>query len=486
MPPIDLFRYATAATPGAVHEQDALRAIARMTGTPFMPWQDHVARVSTEHHPEIPNQYRYPIVIVTVPRQAGKSQEFTVVQLERSVRRRRHLTYTTAQTGLSARDLWRTGVLAVVDPPTADELGTEVNRLLARRVRKVSNGAGDPGVRFTNGSFIAPYAPGPKALDGKRKVGLLGVDEAFAFDDAGGSALMGSIGPTQTVAEWRQLWIFSTKGGRRSTWFNEWLRKGRLAVLDPDADIAFFESSAEPGCDPEDPASLAFHPAIGHTVTLASLWADRSKYSLVEWKRGYLNLDAEDDATAYELDPEVLSALAGVDPATMPALADVAIGVDLAVDRSAATIIAAWPDPDQPNAVLVQVLASRPGIGWVPDALDDLRRAGVRFMLADPTGPTRSLIADLAALDDPIYLTVQTARDYGSACQWTLDAVAAGRLHHDGTSTLVEQAAALVTRNLGGVKAFDADRSEGQIDALRALAIAAHYAATRPLTIQVF
>lgn len=480
-----LFSYATQATPGARHEAAALSVIADMVGTPFMPWQDHVARVATEHHPDRLNQYRYPIVVVTVPRQAGKTAAFSVVQLERSTRCRQHKTYTTAQTGLSAKDLWKTGVLAVVDPVTADELGTTINPRLAKLVKKIDRSAGSPGLRFTNHSLIAPFAPGPKCLDGKAKVSLLGVDEAFSHDDVSGAELMGSIGPTQTVAAWKQLWIFSTKGGRRSTWLNEWIRKGRLAVGNPDADIAYFESAADPDCDPEDPASLAFHPAIGHTTTLDALWSDRPKYSLTEWRRGYLNLDAE-DGTEFALDPAIFSRLSGVTTDELPNLDACALAVDLAIDRSAATIVAAWPDPSRPAAARVTVLASRPGIGWVPDVLAALSTHSPRVILADPTGPTRSLIADLAALDQPIHLDATDTRTYASACQWTLDAVAAGRIRHDATPTLTEQARDLVTKNLGGVLAFDVHNSTGPIDSLRALALAAHHAATNPMTDQVF
>jgi hypothetical protein len=480
----DLFRYATAATPGARHDLAQLRHVARMLGTPHMPWQDHLARVASEHHPDRPRQYRYPVVVVTVPRQAGKTQEFTVVQIDRSIRHPRHLTYTTAQTGLSAKDLWKTGILAAVDPVTADELGTTVNPRLAALVRKIDRSAGSPGVRWTNGSLVAPFAPGPKCLDGKRKVSLLGVDEAFSHDDVSGNDLMGSIGATQTVADWRQLWIFSTKGGRRSTWLNGWIATGRQATTNPDATVAYFESAADPDCDPENPASLAFHPAIGHTTTLEALWADRVKYSLAEWRRGYLNLDAE-EGTEFALDPTTLSRLGGVHPAQLPALENVALAVDLAIDRSAATIAAAWPDPDRAGHVLVCILASRPGIEWVPEVLARLDAAGPRVIRADPTGPTRSLIADLAAADHALWLDPSSTRDYASACQWTLDAIAAGRLHHDDTPTLTDQARDLVVKNLGGAIAFDVHNSTGPIDSLRAVALAAHYAATQPMTDQV-
>lgn len=473
----DLFRFATAATPGARHDLAQIRAISKMLGTPHMPHQDHIARVASEHHPDIPNQFRYPIVVVTGPRQIGKTTTTTAVQIDRSIRIPAHQSWSTAQTGLRARAIWRSGILAAVHPKTATELGREINPYLAREALKVDLSAGSAGVRFRSGALASPFAPGPKALDSTPKVNLVLIDEAFSFSELAGAELMGSIFPTQTVAPWHQIWIFSTKGGRRSTWFNSWLEKGRRAVTDPGTEIAFFESSAAPDCDPEDPASLAFHPAIGHTTTQAELWSFRQGLSLAEWRRAFLNLDAE-DAADWAIDPDIFAGLVSAIP--LRPLDECTIAVDLAIDRSAATIVAAWNPSDQGAAAYVTVLHTRPGIDWVPDALAQINDLGPRAILADPTGPTRSLISDLAALEDPIRLTPVTTREYASACQWTLDAIEARRIHHDGTTTLTEQARDLATKNLGGVKAFDPDASTGPIDGLRALALAAHRAATTP------
>lgn len=485
------FRYATPATPGARHDLPQLRAVAKLmgyrtfSGEPLMPMQEHVLRVASERHPDNPDAFRYPIIIVTEPRQTGKTVMGSVVKAERSIRRPNHITYSTAQTGLSARKLWTAGVLAQFDALTAEQLNRTPNPRLLAQVRKVDRSAGSPHVRFHNGSLVGTFAPGPKCLDGETKVNLLEVDEAFSHDDVSGAALMGSIGPTQNIARPRQLWIYSTKGGRRSTWLAGWIAAGRAAVNDPAATIAYFEHSADPDCDPESPDALRFHPAIGHTTTLADLWSDRPKYSLAEWRRGYLNLDA-DEAAEFALDPAEFGRLTGA--GDLPDdLAGVAVAVDLAVDRTGASILAAWPTTGGP--VEVAVLASRPGVDWVPDALTALTGRGPRVILADPTGPTRSLIADMAAAEEPVYLTATTTREYASACQWTLDAIQAkpaARVRHDGDPNMIEQARDLVTKNLGGAEAFDAHRSTGPIDSLRAFALAAHHAATNPMIDQVF
>lgn len=481
MAPTDLFRYATAATPGARHDLAQVQAVARMLGTPNMPHQDHMARVATEHHPDIPNQFRYSTVVATIPRQAGKTQLYAEVQLDRSIRIPNHKTYNTQQTGKDAKAMWEESIVQAVSVSAAAAAGAPApNPRLVGAVTKVQLGAGDPLVRFHRGGRISPFAPGPKCLDSKRKVNLIGVDEAFAFDDVNGAALMGSAVPTQAVAPWHQMWIFSTKGDRRSTWFNAWLEKGRAAVNDPSAQIAYFESSADPDCDPDDPNSLAFHPALGHLYTLDQLWSFRDQLSLTEWKRGFLNLDAEGEGSEYLLDPAVLAKLDGVTTAELPGMHELTLAVDIAIDRSAATIAAAWPDPDRQGAARVAILASRPGYDWLTDIVTALAKQYPVAFLGDPTGPTRSFLADLAALAEPPRITATDTRTYASACQWTLDAVSAGRLRHDGTQSISDQARDLVGKNLGGATAFDVHNSTGAIDTLRAVALAAHHAATRP------
>ena len=161
--------------------------------------------------------------------------------------------------------------------------------------------------------------------------------------------------------------------------------------------------------------------------------------------------------------------------AAVPDPSRVCLGVDLAIDRSGASIVAAWLDGD--GDVCLCVVASGPGTDWVPRALTDLQSVGYQWIGCDPAGPTRTLAADLENDGHPI-ATLGT-RDYATACQLLLDRAKAGRLVHDGNEELTAALAAAVLRRLSGVEAFDAPKSPRPIDALRAAA-AAVWAACQP------
>lgn len=61
--------YATAPNPDAPNELAKVEKVSRLLGTPLLPWQRYVARVATEKNSD--GSYRYPVVMLTVPRQSG-------------------------------------------------------------------------------------------------------------------------------------------------------------------------------------------------------------------------------------------------------------------------------------------------------------------------------------------------------------------------------------------------------------------------------
>lgn len=174
------------------------------------------------------------------------------------------------------------------------------------------------------------------------------------------------------------------------------------------------------------------------------------------------------------MDIHLFSSLMDLDLAA-PDPSRVCLAVDLAADRSAATIAAAWIDDDG-DPCLATVM-SGPGIDWVRPALHGLQAAGYAWIGCDPAGPTRTLAADLEAEGTPI--TTLATREYASACQLFLDRVNAKRLTHDGNQELIKATGAVVLRQLSGVTAFDVAKSPRPIDALRAGAVAV-WAACQP------
>lgn len=61
--------YATRPNPDASHSLAKIETVSRLLGKPLLPWQRLVARTITEKNSD--GSYRYPVVMLTVPRQSG-------------------------------------------------------------------------------------------------------------------------------------------------------------------------------------------------------------------------------------------------------------------------------------------------------------------------------------------------------------------------------------------------------------------------------
>ena len=127
---------------------------------------------------------------------------------------------------------------------------------------------------------------------------------------------------------------------------------------------------------------------------------------------------------------------------------------------------------------------TQPGAQWLTSQVSALYARGYTRISADPTGPTRTIIDDLARQGIPV--NKMTTSDYSAACQWLIDKSATGELAHDGTPMTRQALELTATSTRGGTLIFNAARSMGPIDALRATAIAGHDAATRPAGLQIF
>ena len=64
-------KYATRRNPANPTFGARIAAVAAYLGGSLMPWQRQVADVALELDPNDPGAWRYPVVVVTVPRQAG-------------------------------------------------------------------------------------------------------------------------------------------------------------------------------------------------------------------------------------------------------------------------------------------------------------------------------------------------------------------------------------------------------------------------------
>ncbi len=483
-------RYATQPTPGAPHELAQILAVARMIkyrddkgqlrARELAEHQRLMSRVVSERTMD-GTRWRYPVVVLGLPRRTGKTVEVETVEVQRSLMYPGHGSYYTAQRLTDAWQAWHALVDMVQDSP-----------LLASRVLEVRESMSGAALTWRNGAIIAPFTPGSeKALDGKN-ADLIVIDEAFALPEAKAELMMQSITPTQLNRPNGQLWIISAAGTAESTWFRRWVELGRSKVNDPDARIAIFDYGLRDGGDPYDPAEwAAFHPGYGVFTNEAGMRDAIEKSTKQGFLRGYCNVWPDQVAKPF-LDPDAVRAL-GVGDIPLPSPADMVVAVEVAADASAASLVAAWTidhaDPDTGEVVrlpVVVVIERGPGVHWIAPSLHALQAAGATIV-ADDHGKTAVLLDTL-----PAGLDIQRAGadDVATASQALIMWTPQRRwrwLDNDMAGVLLDQLAKAVTRRTPNGAVLDPERSTGPIDTARAAALAALIASqTKTPPIQLF
>lgn len=248
-----------------------------------MPWQRMVADVAGEYD-ERTGLPAYREVVVTVPRQSGKSTLILVTMLDCALMwgGPRRIAYT-AQTGLDARQKVINDFLPVLER-------TSFRLTLDRMLR----GAAETAIEFRSGSRLEVLATAEDSGHG-RTLDMGIIDEAFADeDDRREQALV----PAMTTRADAQLHVHSTMGTPRSVLLNRKVQVGRaVAEAGITSGIAYFEWSAPDDADPADPATwYRCMPALGHTITESTVQHARATMTDGEFRRAYLNQTREHDA----------------------------------------------------------------------------------------------------------------------------------------------------------------------------------------------
>ncbi|MDG4863291.1 terminase large subunit, partial [Streptomyces sp. T-3] len=298
--------------------------LAAAMGTPLMPWQITVADTALEIDPAT-GYLRYPLVVVTVPRQSGKSTLLRPVIARECLATDDASCWLTAQRRNDARDHWVNMVRSIERSPLG-ELTT------CRRAN------GSESLTWATGAELRPFAPSEDALHGKTSR-WVGVDEAWAFDAAQGAALMQAIVPTQATQEGAQIWIVSTAGTARSAWLRNMVDQGREECrAGGPASFAYFEWSIPDDSDLTDPQVYAeHHPAVGHTITPAALERARQAMDPAEYARAYGNYWTT--AAGFAIAPALWEACRTREPFA-PGAARV-FACEVSADRAGAVIVAA-------------------------------------------------------------------------------------------------------------------------------------------------
>jgi hypothetical protein len=370
----------------------------------------------------------FPIGVVMVPRQAGKTTWVFDDLLGRCLELPDYHCAYTAQTGAMASERFqeRLGLLA----------GTRLNPYVKGR-----RSQGSERMTVRGQSYIKAFPPRDGALRGSA-LDCVVIDEAQEIDELLGTALDQTILPTFTTRRRRQLILIGTAGNDTSKYLARY-----LALARGGADgVAVVEYGATEDDDPTDPAVWwRVHPGLAAGLTDESALRSALQVMGVEgFAREYLNVWANSGGPRLILG-KTWNALRRVKaeprPGTSPVLA-----VEVAADRSATAIMACWPDRD--GVPVLEVVEYRPDTEWAGPRLDELRRAHRPPMIvAADDGPVVTVVDHARRLGVTIRTTNKT--EYATACQATFDAIEHGRVGHRNEQPLNAAVGGAAKRPMG-------------------------------------
>lgn len=415
-------RYATSRAPGLASYGDQVALIADALGWPLLPWQRQVADIACQVNDD--GTWRYPTVILTTPRQSGKSTLLGAILTHRAMTMPGSYHWYTAQTGKDANETWGKWAYKL-DQVMPGRWGQRLSQ-------------GTEHLRFNaGGGQIRPFAPTPKSLHGQQSDTAV-LDEIWAFDTTHGDQLMQAVVPTQATRRMRQLFLVSTAGDDTSTWFRSWIERGRDSINDPNSGIAYLEWSAPDDAPHDDPATWAtWHPGYGHLIDDQAMASALDQFGLEGFSRGYLNRWP----TATESWRAAWPRLASTD--RIPPDAQVFIAADASLNQRHAAISVAAALPD--GRIAVEVVDARPGTDWLGDRLLELHRRHKSQVIVGKSGPLAFLIDDLTR--QGVRVEAATVSDYAAAGDRFRTLVTEGRITHPADPRLDQAVAAIDQRS---------------------------------------
>jgi hypothetical protein len=411
--------FATRRNPLRRSDGPQVDVIARALGTPFIPWQRYVADVAGERRED--GSYEYQVVVVSVPRQTGKTTLQRAVGTHRCLVCGRDVFYT-AQTGKDARERWMDLVKVL-----------QLNDALKDRV-KVGLRGGSERIDFAAGGSFRVFAPTVESLHGYTPPTVM-IDEAFALTAGAGELLMGAIGPGQVTIIDKQIWIVSTAGTADSTFLHDWIARAAEGM----PRVGLFLWGAAEHHNPYDLDDIAaFHPGVGFelngkTLTAGDVLEQADRNTRAEYERAYANRRT---VTLSNLIPPEKWRDLKVDDLTPPT-GDLVITYDVAHDRQSGSIMATWRH--EAGRLVGKVIRHQAGTAWMVDAVDELvRQLRPIATAAVGNGPVLDVTAQL--LDRGVDVDVLAEREYAAACGSFLSLIDDQGIGHDDDRTVLEPA----------------------------------------------
>lgn len=444
--------------------------IAVALGQPFMPWQREVADVGCEVDP-VSGLPAYREIVVTVPRQSGKTTLFLSWQIHRTQAPRwaqPQRSVFTAQSGKDARDKW------------LDELYPLIKKSrLHRLVAQMTRGMGNEYIRWRNQSLIRLLSTSSSSGHSKTLHQAV-LDEIWHDTD---DRREQGLRPAMVTIPDAQLLVCSTAGTASSVVLNRKIRIGRESVArDADRGVAYFEYSAPDGWDPEDEGSyFGFMPALcpdppcrcgegdggwRHTITLDVIRSERLSMESPEYARAYGNISTP-ALVEQPIDPVAWAALTVGQPEPVPP--SPVFFLDAAPNVTSASIGVAAMHDGKPY---LELDGYRGGAEWLVGRAADLRGRypWARFAVLG-TGAAGVLLPALK--DRGVEPDLFTNQDMGRACGHLQKLVSDKAVAHSGDSLFAQALSVAIKRDIGDDLWTWSRRKSGDISPLVAVTGAA-------------
>lgn len=446
------------------------KAAAVMTklGFPPMPWQRYVLDVGLELDPAT-GVFSHREVGLSVPRQQGKTQQILGVMVHRIMAWPRQNVVYAAQTRGMARTRWEDEFLATLDTSPM------------RRRYRTRKTNGNEAILWTSTRSKLGITSNTERAGHGPSLDLGVIDEAFAHED---DRLEQAMSPAMLTRAMGQLWWASAGGTDKSVWLNRKRMTGRELIeglweSGEHPATAYFEWYAPDELRRDDPATWrACMPALGHTVSEATVRAELEKLEAPEFDRAYLNRTRRPTPAS---DPNVPKAeWPGLVDGQSQAGVDLAFAVDVSGTRDKASIAVASTRPD--GRMHVELVDQRAGTDWVVPALVRLSRLWNPVAVAVAAGsPAAALIDDLVAAGlratgkDEIRrgdLVIVRTNDGVEACGQFADAMRQGGVAHLDQAPLTAAVNGARTRPVGDSWAWHRRGSAVDVSPLVAVTLA--------------
>jgi hypothetical protein len=460
-------------------------------GKPAMPWQSHSLDVALEIDPAT-GELWYEEVIITVPRQSGKSTLILALLLWRcmvlaSSLGAQTVTYI-AQTGKMARRklerefarLLRAADKFAEIPRLSKQLPKEPNQW------KLSMNNGNEHIVFGTDSYFQIEAPGELSSHGD-VLDVSVTDEAWSRED---DSVEQATDAATVTRRSPQSWVVSTAGNKRSKWFARKVIGGRKAINDPTSRTCYLEWSV-----PEDEANwdkpevwARYLPALGFTITVERLQArldkaqrnpdevdeDGFEPGIAGWKRGYLNIWPEwpTFGGTVNINTEIsIEAWESLKVEGSTIVGPVVFGIGVGHEGSSASIAVAGYTAT--GTAQIETIERELGTWWLEKALRDKAAAHNPVVVAWNNGGTARMLAPeihrgASCATPPATLAPLTGVEWHASCQAFKVRISEQRLVHLGDVHLSDALAVAERQESGDGWRWQVKGARGDMAALEA------------------